>query len=170
MEKFGEKFSTDFLWDIKYIVADANERAKLVEKYYNYFFIITTGLKKNGIYFRKYDKNGNIKEISLSQDITSFKQASINMVLVEGAKQVNTADWWLSNKRLTYDSVIFQPYGILGKKHHIPYDVFNTFQGYNMKFVNGIYEKYFLGIIKLKEALMSNYIIIIVLGYINTQF
>lgn len=136
LKKLGSKFSTDYLWDVKYNIADTGERRKLVMKYYNHFFIITTGLKKNGIYFRKYDDNGSIKDIGLSQDYTSFKQASIQMILVEGGKEQNTADWWYQQKQITYDSVIFQPYGIKSKKHNISYDTFNTFQGYNMKYVS----------------------------------
>ena len=137
LEQFGTKFCVSYLHDLKFNVANEQERGRKVLAYYNHFFIQTCGMKKNAIWFRKFDNEGHIVEIGEFQDRSSFIEYNgIEMICWEGGKAVNTAKWWFKEKTITYDKVIFQPFGLKrSSKIYIPPNVFNTFTGYKMKYL-----------------------------------
>ena len=137
LDQFGTEFCVSYLHDLKFNIQDEGERGKKVLAYYNHFFIMTAGMKKNAIWFRKYNTQGHIIDIGEFQDKGSFLEyAGIEMICYPNGKAVNTAKWWFKEKRITYDKVIFQPYGLKrSNKITIPPNVFNTFQGYNMKYI-----------------------------------
>ena len=137
LDQYGTEFCVSYLHDLKLNITDENERGKKVLAYYNHFFVMTAGMKKNSIWYRKYNTQGHIIDIGEFQDKSSFLEFSgIDMICFENGKPTNTAKWWFKEKRITYDRVVFQPYGLKrSNKIVIPPNVFNTFQGYNMKFV-----------------------------------
>tara|TARA_R110002012_G_scaffold91250_1_gene222347 strand:- start:2159 stop:4897 length:2739 start_codon:yes stop_codon:yes gene_type:complete len=137
LEQFGTQFCVSYLHDLKCNIQDEQERGRKVKEYYNHFFIQTSGMKKNGIWFRKFDNDGFIVEIGQFQDKSSFVDyCGVEMICYPNGKAVNTASWWFKEKSITYSNVIFQPFGLKrSEKITIPPNVFNTFTGYKMKFV-----------------------------------
>ena len=136
LEHFGYKFSVSYLHDIKYYLHDEDERKRKLLAYYNHFFIITTGMSKNGVYLRTYDANGNVADIVLSSSLESFISFSgIHMVCEPNGKAKNSAKWWFDYKDRTYNKVVFQPYGMIKSNSiKIDHDNINIFKGYNMKY------------------------------------
>ena len=137
LDKYGLEFDTNYLRDLSLTHISYDEKRTKVNNYYNHFFLITTGQKKNGIYYRKYNADGTIREVGLFQDPAQFSNfATISMRLYDEASPCNTAKWWFNSKSITYDRVVFKPYGIKrNAKLKINPNEFNTFSGLRMKFV-----------------------------------
>jgi len=131
----GRKFDLNYLHDLKHNVSDDNERGSLVKRYYNHFFIMTTGMTKNAIYRRDYDADGNINSIRTFADLASFTNwCGIKMVCWSDGKAIDTAKYWFDCKDITYDKVEFRPFGIKNNTNTVPPEVFNTFEGFAMKY------------------------------------
>jgi len=138
LNKYGTEFDTNYLKDLSMssTLTTDEKRRKMID-YYNHFFVITTGMKKNGIYFKKFHNDGTIREVGLYQDPSQFQHfAGIMMRIDDEGKQVNTAKHWFSVKSITYDKVVFKPYGIKrNERIKISPNEFNTFSGLKMKYI-----------------------------------
>jgi len=137
LNNFGNHFDNAYLHDVKHHILEPSDRKRYVNRYYNHFFIKTTGSNKNGVYFRKYDNEGSIVYTGCYQTKSDFTDyCGCSMILQDGGKEVDTASWWFKNTSISYDKIVFQPYGICKKKYQVPYDNFNAFTGYKMKYIN----------------------------------
>ncbi len=138
LNKYGTEFDTNYLKDLSFSTTmTTDEKRKKMIDYYNHFFVITTGMKKNGIYFKKFHNDGTMREVGLYQDPSQFQQfAGIMMRIDDEGKQVNTAKHWFGAKSITYDKVVFKPYGIKrNERIKISPNEFNTFSGLKMKYL-----------------------------------
>jgi len=117
------------------------KRSKLI-KYYNHFFLVSTGGAEPSIYKKIYDANGILTDVIELKGaiLTQKKFYGVDMTLYDDGdgdtKKINTYEWWFSLRGdAWYTGVYFEPYGInyspeeVGRKKKY----FNTFAGYKMK-------------------------------------
>ena len=148
LDNYGKAFSKDYVRDISYYIQDPLIRRTKIKRYYDYFFLMTTGVANNGVYFKKYDDDGDLCEIKPFTNKSAFMDyCGVNIDLdIKGCG--NSAKYWWDNCD-PYDKVIFQPYGIdkSKSKYKLDRQTFNVFTGYKMKMVKGYHkpDKDYLG-------------------------
>ena len=136
LDRYGKKYDVAYLRDLKFNITDPEERGRKVIEYYNHFFVMTTGMKKNAIWSLSYDCDGKVCDVKDYQDKSQFMDyCGIKMICFANGKEVNTAKWWFDEKRVMYNNVTFRPYGLIhNEKNVADPTAFNTFTGYKMKY------------------------------------
>ena len=119
-----------------------NEKRNKLIKYYNHFFLVSTGGAEPSIYKKIYDKNGILSDvIEMKGAVKTQKQFyGVDMVIYDDGegetKRMNTYEWWFSMRGdAWYTGVYFEPYGINYAKEEVgsKKKYFNTFAGFKMK-------------------------------------
>ena len=136
--RYGQEFDINYLTDLKFNT-EGDELARLCKKYYNKWFMITTGDKKPHVWFKKFNKDGTLQEIQHFQDKTSFLDYCGIKLTFPGEKNAkNSAQWWFENHKgdTSKDKIVFKPFGILPQSSNpVPHSQYNIFAGYKMKYV-----------------------------------
>lgn len=138
LNRLGDTFTLKYLTDVKFNCENPDDRNRLVERYYNKFFITTTGEKKPRILQKVFHKDGTLKDMIHIQDKTSFIDACGIKMLFGGEKTAqNSSKWWYENHKAStsFTRCVFKTYGIKPTQSvHTPNE-FNVFSGYKMKYV-----------------------------------